>query len=119
ALSTLATALVLKLAFGPFGVHQLSYSQRWMLSIFVMATVQYLTNSSLAAFRETLKRNESFADVWQKHYLWTSITYYAGACTAAIITKLVTEIGSSAFLIALPIIAIIFATYRTYRRNIQ
>src|SRR6185295_4900688 len=119
ALSTLATALVLKLAFGPFGVHQLSYSQRWMLSIFVMATVQYLTNSSLAAFRETLKRNEPFADVWQRHYLWTSFTYYAGACAAAIISKLVAALGLSAFIIALPIVGIIFATYRTYRANIH
>jgi diguanylate cyclase (GGDEF)-like protein/PAS domain S-box-containing protein len=119
ALSTLATALVLKLGFGPFGVHQLRYSQRWMLIIFVMATVQYLTNSSLAAFRETLKRNEPFADVWQKHYLWTSITYYAGASAAAIISKLVAALGVSAFIIALPIVGIIFATYRTYRRNIH
>jgi len=119
ALSTLITVVILKLSFGDVGWHQPGYSQRLVLSIFVMASVQYLTNSSLAAFRETLKRNESFFDVWQKHYLWTSITYYAGACTAAVITRLVTEIGSSAFLIALPIIAIIFATYRMYRRNIH
>jgi diguanylate cyclase (GGDEF)-like protein/PAS domain S-box-containing protein len=119
ALSTLVTAVVLQLIFGPSGVHQLSYSQRWMLSIFVMATVQYLTNSSLAAFRETLKRNEPFADVWQKHYLWTSITYYAGASAAAIISKLVAALGLSAFIISLPIVGIIFATYRAYRANIH
>jgi diguanylate cyclase (GGDEF)-like protein/PAS domain S-box-containing protein len=118
ALSTLITVLVLKLFFGEVGWHQ-PYSQRWMLSIFVMASVQYLTNSSLAAFHETLKRNEPFSDVWQKHYLWTSFTYYAGAFAAAIISNLVTALGSSAFLIALPIVAIIFATYRTYRRNIH
>ena len=119
ALSTLITVLVLKLCFGELGLSQSGYSQRWMISIFVMASVQYFTNSSLAAYRETLKRNERFADVWQKHYLWTSFTYYAGAFAAAIISKLVTAVGSSAFLIALPIVAIISATYKAYRRNIH
>jgi diguanylate cyclase (GGDEF)-like protein/PAS domain S-box-containing protein len=119
ALSTLITVLVLKLSFEPFSVNQLSYTQRWVLSIFVMATVQYLTNTSLAALRETLRRNESFSDVWLKHYLWTSITYYAGASAAAVISKLVAALGLSAFVIALPIVGIILAAYRSYRRNLS
>src|ERR1041385_3625299 len=118
ALSTLITVLILKLSFGDAGWQQTGYSQKWVLSIFVMASVQYFTNSSLAAFRETLKRDEPFSEVWQKHYLWTSFTYYAGASAAAIVSRLVTAIGSSALLMVLPIIAIIFATYRMYRRNI-
>jgi diguanylate cyclase (GGDEF)-like protein/PAS domain S-box-containing protein len=119
ALSTFITVMVLKLCFGTIGLHQPGYSQKLMFSVLVMASVQYVTNSSLAAFRETLKRNEPFFDVWQRHFLWTSITYYAGASAAAIISKLVAEIGSSALIISLPIVGIIFATYRSYRRNIH
>jgi hypothetical protein len=84
-----------------------------------MASVQYLTNSSLVALRETLKRDEPYFGVWQKHFLWTSITYYAGAFAAAIISRLVADVGLPAFIIALPIVAIIFATYHRYRRNIH
>jgi diguanylate cyclase (GGDEF)-like protein/PAS domain S-box-containing protein len=84
-----------------------------------MASVQYVTNSSLAAFREALKRDEPFIDIWQKHYLWTSITYYAGASAAAIISQLVAEVGLPGFIITVPIVVIIFATYRSYRRNIH
>src|SRR4030095_7966196 len=80
---------------------------------------QYITNSGLAAGREALKRNKPFIEIWQKHFLWTSITYYAGSSAAGIITMLITGIGFYAFVFALPIIGIIYATYRTYRRNIE
>jgi diguanylate cyclase (GGDEF)-like protein/PAS domain S-box-containing protein len=119
ALSTFVTVFVLKLCFGPVDLYRQGYSQKWIIAVFVMASVQYVTNSSLAALRESLKRDEPFFDVWQRHYLWTSITYYAGACAAAIITQLVAEVGLPAFIIALPIVAIIFATYRSYRQNIH
>src|ERR1700741_1427764 len=83
-----------------------------------MASVQYGFNSGLAALRESFKRNENFRDVWRKHFLWTSITYYAGASAAGVISRLIEELGLYAFLVTLPIIGIIYATYRTYRRNI-
>jgi diguanylate cyclase (GGDEF)-like protein/PAS domain S-box-containing protein len=117
AFSTFVTVMALRLCFGT--ASQAGYSQRWILSIFVMASVQYVVNSSLAAMRETLRRDERFWDVWQKHFLWTSITYYAGASAAGTISKLIAELGWAAFIIALPIVGIIFATYRTYRRNIH
>ncbi|HEX3083528.1 MAG TPA: EAL domain-containing protein [Pyrinomonadaceae bacterium] len=119
ALSTFITVSVLKICFGATDLYTHGYSQRWIITIFVMASVQYVANSSLAAFREMLKRNEPFFDVWQKHFLWTSITYYAGASAAAIISQLVAEVGLPAFIIALPIVAIIFATYSSYRSNIH
>jgi diguanylate cyclase (GGDEF)-like protein/PAS domain S-box-containing protein len=119
ALSTFVTMFVLKLSFGPVDLSRQGYTQRWFITIFVMASVQYVTNSSLAALRETLKRDEPFFEVWHKHFLWTSFTYYGGAFAAAIISQLVVEVGLSAFIIALPIVAIIFATYRSYRRNIH
>lgn len=120
AFSTFVTASLLHLFFGP--VHQLgrtSYSGNFMMALFLMASVQYITNSGLAAVREALKRNKPFVEIWQKHFLWTSITYYAGSSAAGIITLLITGIGFYAFIFALPIIGIIYATYRTYRRNIE
>jgi diguanylate cyclase (GGDEF)-like protein/PAS domain S-box-containing protein len=83
-----------------------------------MATVQYIANSGLAALRESMKLNRPFLEIWQKHFLWTSITYYAGASAAGMIMKLINGFGLYAFLVSLPIIGIIYATYRTYRRNI-
>jgi diguanylate cyclase (GGDEF)-like protein/PAS domain S-box-containing protein len=89
------------------------------MALFLMASVQYVTNSGLAAVREALKRKKPFVEIWQKHFLWTSITYYAGSSAAGIITMLISGIGFYAFIVALPFIGIIYATYRTYRRNIE
>jgi signal transduction histidine kinase/CheY-like chemotaxis protein len=55
---------------------------------------------------------------WKKHYLWTSLSYFAGASTAAVIAKLMQEFGFSALIVTFPIIAIVFLTYRTYLKNI-
>ena len=118
--STFVTASVLRVCFGPINqVSHGTYSGNFMMALFLMASVQYVVNSGLAAVREAMKRSRPFVEIWQKHFLWTSVTYYAGASAAGIITMLITGIGFYAFIVALPIIGIIYATYRTYRRNIE
>jgi diguanylate cyclase (GGDEF)-like protein/PAS domain S-box-containing protein len=119
ACSTFVTAWVLHLCFGSIkDMGRGGYSGNFVIALFLMASVQYVTNSGLAALRESMKRNQPFVQVWQKHFLWTSITYYAGASAAGIITRFISGLGFYAFLLALPIVGIIYATYRTYRRNI-
>jgi diguanylate cyclase (GGDEF)-like protein/PAS domain S-box-containing protein len=81
--------------------------------------VQYVTNSSLVAVGLALQTNQSLWQTWRKHYLWTSITYFAGASAAGFIAKLMGVIGFQAFLAAIPIIAIVYFTYRTYLKNIE
>jgi diguanylate cyclase (GGDEF)-like protein/PAS domain S-box-containing protein len=120
ACSTFITAVVVYLCFGP--IHDLGksgYTGNFIVALFLMASTQYVANSGLAALRESMKRNQPFVEIWQKHFLWTSITYYAGASAAGMIMRLITGLGLYAFLVALPIIGIIYATYRTYRRNIE
>jgi diguanylate cyclase (GGDEF)-like protein/PAS domain S-box-containing protein len=120
AFSTFITASVLQLCFGSIAEKaRASYSGSFIIALFLMASVQYVVNSGLAALRESMKHNRPFVVIWQKHFLWTSITYYAGASAAGIITRLITGLGFYAFIVALPIIGIIYATYRTYRRNIE
>src|SRR6185295_5268948 len=101
AFSTFITALVLKLCFGPINeVAHGRYSRNFMTALFLMASLQYVINSGLAAMRESMKRSRPFLEIWQKHFLWTSITYYAGASAAGIITMLITGIGFYAFIVA-------------------
>ena len=119
ACSTFVTAWTIKLCLGSInGLSQPGNSHALIIALFLMASVQYLTNSGLAAARESLKRDQPFTVIWQKHFLWTSITYYAGASAAGMITKLISGLGFYAFIVALPIIGVIYVTYRTYRRNI-
>jgi len=120
ALSIFITSIVLELIFGPVGaLRETPITTTFVAAICTMALTQYVANSGIVAIGSALKTNEPIWPTWRKHYLWTSITYFAGACGAGVIAGLVYFIGVYAFVITLPIIGIIFLTYRTYLRNVE
>jgi signal transduction histidine kinase/CheY-like chemotaxis protein len=118
--ATCITAYTLKYFFGPpEALTSSPMSPRFITAIGVMALVQYAANSGTVAVLGALKARGSIWQTWKKHYLWTSITYFAGASAAAVIAKLMVQFGFFALIITLPIIAIVFFTYRTYLKNIE
>jgi len=120
ALSILITSSVLDLIFGHVvALRENPITTTFVAAICTMALTHYVTNSGLVAIGAALKSDEPIWQTWRKHYLWTSITYFAGACAAGVIAALVYLIGVYAFVITLPIITIIFLTYRTYLRNVE
>jgi signal transduction histidine kinase/CheY-like chemotaxis protein len=92
---------------------------RFVAAICTMALTHYAANSGLVAIGGALKTNEPIWQMWRKHYLWTSITYFSGALAAGVIAGLVYFMGAYAFVITLPIIAIVFLTYRTYLKHVE
>ena len=92
---------------------------RFVAAICTMALTHYAANSGLVAIGAALKTNEPIWQTWRRHYLWTSITYFSGALAAGLIAGLVYFMGAYAFVITLPIIAIVFLTYRTYLKNVE
>ena len=120
ALSILITSSVLEVVFGNVvALRTTPLTARFVAAICTMALTQYATNSGMVAIAGALKTDEPIWQTWRKHYLWTSLTYFIGACAAGVIAALVYFIGVFAFVITLPIIAIIFLTYRTYLRNVE
>jgi signal transduction histidine kinase/ActR/RegA family two-component response regulator len=118
--STCVTAYSLSYFFGdPVLLNAGHLSARFVSAVGLMALVQYVTNSGVVAILGALKVGGRIWRTWKKHYLWTSITYFAGASAAAVIAKLMGELGFYALIITLPIIAIVFFTYRTYLKNIE
>jgi signal transduction histidine kinase len=95
------------------------FTVRFVTAICTMALTHYAVNSGIVAIAGALKVNQPIWQTWRKHYLWTSITYFAGAFAAGVITALVYFIGAYAFVVTLPIIAIVFLTYRTYLRHVE
>jgi signal transduction histidine kinase/ActR/RegA family two-component response regulator len=89
------------------------------MAICLMALVQYAVNTALAAIASSCQINQPIWPTWKKYYLWASLTYFAGASAAGLIAKLAAAAGFYAVLVTLPIIAIIYFTYRTYLRNIE
>jgi signal transduction histidine kinase/ActR/RegA family two-component response regulator len=120
ATSIFITSSVMQLVFGNVAALRVQpLTGRFVAAICTMALTQYAANSGIVAIGAALKTNQPIWQTWRKHYLWTSITYFSGALAAGVIAVLVYFIGAYAFVITLPIIAIVFLTYRTYLRHVE
>lgn len=120
AVSILITSSVLEWIFGSVELLRTKpITHTFVAAICTMALTHYVSNSGIVAIAGALKADEPIWQTWRKHYLWTSITYFTGACAAGIIAGLVYFIGVYAFVITLPIIAFTFLTYRTYLKNVE
>lgn len=120
ACSTFVTATVLRLIYGTIqDLTRNEYSHKLIIATCVMAATQYIANSVLVAVAASSWNNKPVWATWKTHYLWTSITYFAGASAASLTARLVEVIGVYAFIAIIPIIAIVYFTYLTYVKNAE
>jgi diguanylate cyclase (GGDEF)-like protein/PAS domain S-box-containing protein len=119
ACSTFITVWTLRLLFAETVNWHDPYSTNHLAAISAMAIIQYGTNSVLVATSAALKTESSVWTTWRRNFLWTSITYFAGASAASLIAKSIASVGIFAFISTLPIIAIIYFTYWTYMKNVS
>ena len=120
ACSTFLTVMALEIFIG--GIRELprgGFSAKLFIAVCLMALVQYIANSCLAAIHTACKTDQPLWHTWSKYYLWASITYLTGASAAGITAKVIDEVGFYALIVVTPIIAIVFFTYRTYLKNIE
>lgn len=119
ATSTFFTSTVLYFIFGPITLLPKDFSQEFFYAICVMGFAQYFANTVLISIEKAPKIKESIWTTWRTYYLWTSITYFAGASAAGIIAILIERHGFYAVVATAPIILIICFTYQTYLKNIE
>ncbi|MDQ3806434.1 MAG: ATP-binding protein, partial [Acidobacteriota bacterium] len=119
ALAMWTTVTTLRLCFGGASVFADGFGGSAITAVCVMALTQYISNSGVIGLAASLQHDMPFWATWKKHYLWTSITYFAGASAAGILAVLVQHVGTAALLIATPIIFIVYFTYRTYMKNVE
>jgi len=94
-------------------------ARTFLFALCLMGVTQYVVNSGMVAAGLALKTGQPVWQTWRKYYLWTSITYFVGATAAGVIIKLIGVVGFAAFIMATPIIAVVYLTYQTYLRNIE
>jgi signal transduction histidine kinase/ActR/RegA family two-component response regulator len=120
AISTACTVAVLHWISGPpTSVISNGFTASFFKAICVMALVQYAANTTLIAIEKASKIKESTWHTWRTYYLWTSVTYFAGASAAGIIAILISTYSFYAVIATVPIILIIVFTYQTYLKNIE
>jgi signal transduction histidine kinase/ActR/RegA family two-component response regulator len=119
ATSTFFTATVLNLVFGsPVKLVENGFSATFFYAICLMGFVQYIANTTLISVEKASKINDSVWNTWRTYYLWTSVTYFAGASAAGIVAILINRYNFYAVVATAPIILIICFTYQTYLKNI-
>ena len=94
-------------------------SSRLILAAESLALVQYLLSSSLVSTVGALRNGRSLITNWRESFLWTWMSYFAGAVAACLIVKLITVISFFAFIVAVPVLAVTFLTYRNYLAKVQ
>jgi diguanylate cyclase (GGDEF)-like protein/PAS domain S-box-containing protein len=117
--ATFLTVWTLRLCFGETITWRDVYSSNYLVALCLMAVVQYGGNSILIATSSALKAGEPVWSTWRRNFLWTSITYFAGASAAGIIARFIGNVGFFAFSATVPIIAIVYFTYWTYMKNVE
>jgi PAS domain S-box-containing protein len=119
ACSTALSATAVNLAFGPLTSLPEGQLHNLVTALCLMALVQYGLNSGLVAVSAALKLNQPLWATWRSNFLWTSLTYFAGASTAGFVARVIDQAGFYALVATAPIVAIIYLTYRTYLTNVE
>jgi diguanylate cyclase (GGDEF)-like protein len=117
--STFTTVIVLRLLFGQTQTLRFLEWQHFIPAIATMAMVQYFVSSGICAIGLAFKTGEPIWQTWQKHYLWTSITYLSGGLLAAVTANQIERIGLTIILVGAPIIGIVYFTYHKYLSEIK
>jgi diguanylate cyclase (GGDEF)-like protein len=114
------TVWVLRLCFGAITLlRETENSAVFVFAICIMSVVQYLGNSSIISSCVAFRAGLPIWQTWRQNYLYTSITYIAGASAAAIITKLVGIVGFYVVIATTPIVGIVYFTYYFYLKNAE
>lgn len=117
ACSTFFTVTVLAAIFGNHA--QLRAHDKMVFALCVMALAQYVSNTGIVAVGLAFKTAQSVWHTWNKHYLWTSITYFAGAAAAGVILFFINTWGFYAVIAAIPVIGIVYFTYYKYLEDLR
>ena len=119
ACATFATVWLLRLTLGAIpDVARGPFSSQLIMMASLMALTQYMVNSGMVALAGARLAGRPFWAIYKQHYLWTSITYFAGASAAVITTKLIGIVGFYGFIATTPIVIIVYFTYTSYVKSV-
>jgi diguanylate cyclase (GGDEF)-like protein len=84
-----------------------------------LAFTHYLANSWSVAIIVALEGRKKIIEIWKENFLWTSITYFAGAATAGFVALTIGTITFQVVAVAAIVIWAIYFTYKTYLDKVK
>ncbi|MGI8408716.1 MAG: EAL domain-containing protein [Pyrinomonadaceae bacterium] len=122
ALSTAIVVFVLKVS-GLYAASQLHgygpNAQNFIIALSVIALTQFIVNTALCSFYDSLKSDVALWETWKSKYIWTFLTYFVGAANAGVLVRLSGTFGFRVVLLTIPVIFLLFLTYRMYLKNVE
>jgi PAS domain S-box-containing protein len=97
-------------------------SDQWkdfVVALSLMALVQFVMNTGLAAIYDSLKSSLPLWETWKSKYIWTFLSYFIGAIGAGVLIQLSDSTGVGIIFATFPVIFFVFLTYRMYMKNIE
>jgi diguanylate cyclase (GGDEF)-like protein len=117
--STFITIWMLRFAYGSIIELPHHVAPVTLAAVCTMALVQYICNTGLVAVGLACKTGQPVWQTWSRNYLWSSITYFAGAACAGLIVVSGDTVGVYGFVIIIPVILIVYFTYSKYLDDIK
>jgi diguanylate cyclase (GGDEF)-like protein/putative nucleotidyltransferase with HDIG domain len=117
-LSMFVSSTVVGHAFGDLQAGKADLSLLFMAAG-LLALIHYILNSGIVSAVSALRRRRSLVHTWKESFLLTSLSYFAGSIAACLIIKLIDIVSFYAFIVAVPIIAITYFSYKVYLNNLD
>lgn len=92
---------------------------RLLMAAGLLALIQYALNSGIVSIVVALRNHKSVFSTWRESFLWTSVTYFAGAAAASMVVKLIAVISYYAFILTVPILGATYLTYKIYLEKVE
>jgi diguanylate cyclase (GGDEF)-like protein len=84
-----------------------------------LAFTHYLVNSGSVAVIVALEKQRNIFRIWRDSFLWTSITYFAGAAAGGFIALAIGSVTLKVVGVVVPVILAVYLTYKTYLDKVQ
>jgi diguanylate cyclase (GGDEF)-like protein/putative nucleotidyltransferase with HDIG domain len=117
-LSVFLSSTLVTLAFGNLATAKNDLS-RLALAALSLSLLHYILNSGMVSVVNALRGKSNLLSAWRDSFLWASVSYFAGGVAACLVIKLITILSFYAFVIAVPILALTYLTYRNYLDKVQ
>jgi diguanylate cyclase (GGDEF)-like protein/PAS domain S-box-containing protein len=95
------------------------FYERLIVVLSVVAVVQFVSNTTLAAIYDGLQGGAPTWEVWKSKYAWSFVTYLAGSFSAGALHLLSDLIGFSVIIASFPVIFFLYTAYRMYLKNVE
>ncbi len=88
-------------------------------SLLAFSLCHFLLNTTLLTILQALKTKVSPFKIWRANYSWTGLTFATSASAAGAIYFAIESYGLALLIAAAPIVAIIFAAYHFYHKQVE